>query len=430
MGLFKPAWKSRNFYKREKAVAKLDDQAILSDIAKNDPALRVREVAIQKLTNTAVLRDIIQTGQVGYVVEAARNRLEIIEEPLRAQQEKQLLDAVKHTDDQEELFKMLAQARLIDTKMEILEKINDQQILVKAVAERHSIGARYQRFYETAVGKITDPEFQMKLLCDYGDICDDATVRKILDEMDDRKKILHILRNAKSYEIRHTALDKIKDEQELMQTLDELKKEMGTVRSNTNGEYPVRHLQEEIVKKINDPQLLQNIAFFGTKAARLAAIDKIDNEDVLYAIATQMKDETTRRWAIKKIKNQENLSKLLYSEQDVDKQKELADRIRDVSLLREIVHGNAGEAARKVAAKRLLLHNDVGQQEKDNLVEYILSQFGVMALFTVVPEEQYAQYGLRKDVFTHEMHDQWGPYDETTVDYYYNGERVRQSDRE
>lgn len=113
----------------------------------------------------------------------------------------------------------------------------------------------------------------MKLLCDYGDICDDATVRKILDEMDDRKKILHILRNAKSYEIRHTALDKIKDEQELMQTLDELKKEMGTVRSNTNGEYPVRHLQEEIVKKINDPQLLQNIAFFGTKAARLAAID-------------------------------------------------------------------------------------------------------------------------------------------------------------
>ena len=99
-----------------------------------------------------------------------------------------------------------------------------------------------------------------------------------------------------------------------------------------------------------------------------------------------------------------------------------------MSLLREIVHGNAGEAARKVAAKRLLLHNDVGQQ--DNLVEYILSQFGVMALFTVVPEEQYAQYGLRKDVFTHEMHDQWGPYDETTVDYYYNGERVRQSDRE
>ena len=47
MQLFKPAWKSKNFYKREKAVAKLDDQAILSDIAKNDPALRVREAAIQ-----------------------------------------------------------------------------------------------------------------------------------------------------------------------------------------------------------------------------------------------------------------------------------------------------------------------------------------------------------------------------------------------
>ena len=114
----------------------------------------------------------------------------------------------------------------------------------------------------------------------------------------------------------------------------------------------------------------------------------------------------------------------------MQKQKDLADSITKASLLREIVHGNAGEAARKVAAKRLLLHVNVSQQEKDDLVEYILSQFGVMALFTVVPEEQYVQYGLRKDVFTHVMHDQWGPYDETTVHYYYNGESVWQSDRE
>lgn len=69
------------------------------------------------------------------------------------------------------------------------------------------------------------------------------------------------------------------------------------------------------------------------------------------------------------------------------------------------------------------------QQEKDDLVEYILSQFGVMTLFTVVPEEQYIQYGLRKDVVTHEMYDQCRRYDGTSVDYYYNDERLRQSDR-
>ena len=55
MGLFKPAWQSRDHLKRAKAVAKLDDQKILADIARNDQNASVREEAIKKLTNTAVL---------------------------------------------------------------------------------------------------------------------------------------------------------------------------------------------------------------------------------------------------------------------------------------------------------------------------------------------------------------------------------------
>ena len=79
MGLFKPAWQSRDHLKRAKAVAKLDDQKILADIARNDQNASVREEAIKKLTNTAVLRDIIRTEKLDWLVKSARERLEIIE---------------------------------------------------------------------------------------------------------------------------------------------------------------------------------------------------------------------------------------------------------------------------------------------------------------------------------------------------------------
>ena len=434
MGLFKPAWQSRDHLKRAKAVAKLDDQKILADIARNDQNASVREEAIKKLTNTAVLRDIIRTEKLDWLVKSARERLEIIEAPLRAQQKNQLLDVAKHTDDQEELLKLLEQARQIDTKMVILERINDQQILMKA-AERHPVGSGYPQIFEASVRRITDRALQMKLLCDFGNgvadkeyiidnIRSDA-ITDILDEMDDMQNLLHVLRNAKSYRIRRKALEKIQDEQELMRTLDVLEKEMASAHGNSNKEASIRDLQEAIVAKINDPQLLQQIAFSGAKAARYAAIDKIKDKDVLHVIATQVKDKAIQLRVIEKINDQKLLSKLLYDQQDPDIKRKVMDKITKKSLLLEIVHGNADEETRKDAAKRLMHHAGVSRAEKDDLVAYILQQFGVMSLFTVVPKEQDAQYGLRREVNTVEMYDQYGSYDEVvSVEYYYNGERV------
>lgn len=63
MGLFKPAWLSKNVTKRLKGVAKLDDQTILADLAVNDSDLRVNTAAVKKLTDQNLLAQVLRSSQ-------------------------------------------------------------------------------------------------------------------------------------------------------------------------------------------------------------------------------------------------------------------------------------------------------------------------------------------------------------------------------
>lgn len=49
MGLFKPAWQSKNQLKCQRAIVSLEDPAILCKLAINDPSTPVRAAAIKKL---------------------------------------------------------------------------------------------------------------------------------------------------------------------------------------------------------------------------------------------------------------------------------------------------------------------------------------------------------------------------------------------
>lgn len=60
MGLFSPAWKSKNPQKRLKAVEKLDDQNVLMTLAAQDPSKEVRLAAIPKIKNAAFLIQLAQ----------------------------------------------------------------------------------------------------------------------------------------------------------------------------------------------------------------------------------------------------------------------------------------------------------------------------------------------------------------------------------
>lgn len=75
MGLFKPAWKNRDWRKRQKAVEKLTDQAVLVDIVKNDDSMFVREAAVEKITDQAVLADVAKNAKHSDMREAAFAKL-------------------------------------------------------------------------------------------------------------------------------------------------------------------------------------------------------------------------------------------------------------------------------------------------------------------------------------------------------------------
>jgi hypothetical protein len=71
MGLFTPAWKSKNEIRALRAVEKITDQNVFADIAKSDSDSDVREAAVEKLTDQSLLIDIAKNDSDWHVHKAA-----------------------------------------------------------------------------------------------------------------------------------------------------------------------------------------------------------------------------------------------------------------------------------------------------------------------------------------------------------------------
>jgi hypothetical protein len=63
MGLFKPAWQSKNMQKAIKAVAKINDPKKLEIIAKSDVYNTVRLAAIDKINDQKIVELIVKSGE-------------------------------------------------------------------------------------------------------------------------------------------------------------------------------------------------------------------------------------------------------------------------------------------------------------------------------------------------------------------------------
>jgi geranylgeranyl pyrophosphate synthase len=75
MGLFKPAWASENDKRAVKAVNKLTDQTILTDLARNNKSVFVRKAAVEKLTDQSILADIARNDKNPTVSRAAIEKI-------------------------------------------------------------------------------------------------------------------------------------------------------------------------------------------------------------------------------------------------------------------------------------------------------------------------------------------------------------------
>jgi hypothetical protein len=75
MGLFTPAWKSKNKKRALRAVEKITDQIKLARVAKEAWTWEVRKAAVKKLTGQSALADIAKNASNSHVRKAAVEKL-------------------------------------------------------------------------------------------------------------------------------------------------------------------------------------------------------------------------------------------------------------------------------------------------------------------------------------------------------------------
>lgn len=65
MGLFKPAYQSKNPQTRKAAIAKMKDQSVIGELALNDPSWEVRQECVAHLTDREILLKVAKSPEVG-----------------------------------------------------------------------------------------------------------------------------------------------------------------------------------------------------------------------------------------------------------------------------------------------------------------------------------------------------------------------------
>jgi hypothetical protein len=165
MGLFTPAWKSRNEKRALKAVEKMTDQQKLAKVAKEARNWRARLEAVYELTDQTVLADIAKNDKDSYMRKAA----------------------VKTLTDQTVLADVAKNDKDRDVREAAVEKLT---IVRKA-----------------AVEKLTDPAALADIAKNDKELTD---VRKAaVCELTDQTALADIAKNANNYDVRKKAIEKL-----------------------------------------------------------------------------------------------------------------------------------------------------------------------------------------------------------------------------
>jgi hypothetical protein len=181
MGLFTPAWKSKNEKRALRAVEKMTDQKKLERVAKEAESRSVRATAVRKLTDQTVLADIAKNDSNWDVREAAVEKLT---------DQTVLADIAKNDSDGY-------------IRSAAVKKLTDQTVLAH-IAKNDS----WESVRSAAVKKLTD----QTLLADIAKNDSDSYVRKAaVDKLTDQKALADVAKNTSDWEVRKAAVEKLTD---------------------------------------------------------------------------------------------------------------------------------------------------------------------------------------------------------------------------
>jgi len=291
MGLFKPAWMSKDNVKAEKAVAKINDQTTLARVARESQFWNVRLAAVRKLTDHKYLSAIVNEEHDERVRTAAADKL-----AGNAPLQNYAAGSTSGAPPQ-----MNPRSNRHDRKNAIRD-ITDQNTLAEIVLN----GDFSMR--KEAVKKLTDQEMLVKVAQSMNAV----DVRLIaIRKLDDQETLTRIAEKDKDHNVRVSAARRLSD----------------------------RTLAQRVFTNI-----AKNSA---DHKARLAAAkeltDKALAQEVLYSIVKSKAPADIRQEALKHISNQTRLQKESADvARDAKQAKELRDAVKQATAQAGTMMGFAG----------------------------------------------------------------------------------------
>jgi hypothetical protein len=195
MGLFSPAWKSKNEEKALKAIEKMTDQRKLERAARDAYCRRARQAAIEKLTDQTVLADIAKNDKDWYVRETAVKELT----------DQAVLTDISINDIYDVRRTAIAKltGKECDMSEAVVEKLTDQAWIAD-VAKNDKV--YYVRL--AAITKLTD----QNALADIAKYDKDEGLRQAATaKLTDQNVLAYIAKNDKNWYVCKAALANIKD---------------------------------------------------------------------------------------------------------------------------------------------------------------------------------------------------------------------------
>ena len=288
MGLFdrfkKPKWEHEDPKIRIEGIKELDDKEILIKMAKTDSDSDVRKIAVGKVNDESVLIDVAKTDSDGGV------------------------------------------------RMAAINKISDKSVLGDIAKN-----GKYEDIRKYAVVNITDESI-------LGDIAKTDSARDIsitaFEKISDESVLIDVAKNASDWKVRQKAVSKISDESVLA--------DIAINDEDVN-------VCVDAVERISDESLLADIAKNARPACFERAIKKINDPEILENIAIDYGDCFTRFTAevLSNINDESSLGRIANGTTSDDVIKYIIPRINDKDILESISTNALNDNARKLADDKI-----------------------------------------------------------------------------
>jgi hypothetical protein len=349
MGLFKPAWQSKNKKRALQAVEKETCQIKLGVIAKESPysiAFGIPDlgcVAVEKLTDQSVLADLAfnaRDSNVRWHATIKLTDLNILMNIAENDADPYLrLTAFRKLPEQMRSQKMRMDIAVngcgSSEQAEIIKQLTDQDILTRITADKVMGKLAHKRLFELAILELEQIDDQ-NILADIARNENHKAQIHAIKKLTDQTVLADIAIHG-NYRVKEFAISRLSDQNVLAEIA------MNT-QDNGNG--------EAAINRIYDQAMLYKIALnAANKLVANKAVEKLNNQDLLADLVNNAKPnphpyidtwKDVRILAIEKLKDQDLLAKIARNKNERGYTRRVAiEQLADKNILAEIINSAA-----------------------------------------------------------------------------------------